>query len=416
MKNITTLIIIVFSSHFIMAQNEMECEKIVLQTYEAINQKNADSVIKYLSDDFSIAGQTGELAKIILSQIFEQLNMKVSHIKKIESLKTDALALVYEAEFGDKGRKKSTFVFDEKNQLKSLELLPMQVMNKGNTGVKKNVQSYFTIPFKRMGNLIAVQVKLNGVFRTFLVDNGSPILILNSAHIRNDTTNNQFIISSAKGAGGNISNTGLEQIKSFEFGGIKMDTQKVITMDLSHLEKEKNSTFYGLIGYEVFKDYDLMFDYKKSTITFIKPEASEDFIFNKFKTKKQIEVALEMKGHIPMVTGFINGEKYALGLDCGAESSLFDIQFKEQLKTNMTNCKTEIIIGADKNKVETLSGKLNLFVLGGIDFKKTEISFSDISHLNEGYKFKLDGLIGYDILSRYPTLVSFINKKVIFFR
>lgn len=417
MKYLAALIILFFASNLAFAQDVTECEKIVLQTYEAINKKNADPVMKYLSDDFSVAGQTGEIAKMVLPQLFDQLNMKVSNIHKISETKTDVLTLVYEAEFGDIGLKTSTFVFNKNNQLKSLELLPMQVMaKKGEVEVKKDEQTYFTVPFKRVGNLISVEVKLNGVDRIFLVDNGAPILILNSAHIEKDTTENKITLSDAKGAGGTISDMGLEQIESFEFGGISLDTQDLISMDLSHLEKQTKTTFYGLIGYEIYKDYDLLFDYKNNTITFIKPEATEAFLQSNFKSKKQIEVPIEMGGHIAIVDGFINGKKYSLGLDCGAESSLLDINLKDELNANLRKIKTDTLGGADKNFVEVLSGQLNSLVIGGVNFKKTEASFSDISHLNDGYELTLDGLIGYDILSKQPTLISYLNKKVVFLR
>ena len=41
-------------------------------------------------------------------------------------------------------------------------------------------------------------------------------------------------------------------------------------------------------------------------------------------------------------------------------------------------------------------------------------SFSDISHLNSRWENKIDGLIGYEILSRQKTLVSVHSKKVVF--
>lgn len=417
MKNIVAIIIFLFANSFAFAQDITECEKIVLQTYEAINQKNADPIIKYLSDDFSIAGQTGEVAKLVLLHLFDQLNVKMTNIKKISETKTDVLTLLYEAEFGDKGLKKSTFVFNKKNQLKSLELLQIQVMTKkGDAEVEKSEQAFFTVPFKRVGNLISVQVKLNGVSKIFLLDNGSPILALNSAHIEKDSTEKKLTVGGgAKGAGGSI-NMDMDSIQSMEFGGIKMNGQKVISIDLSHLETETKTTIYGLVGYEIYKDYDLLFDYKKNTITFIKPEATEEFLKNNFNTKKKIKIPIEMGGHIAVVDGFINEKKYSFGIDCGAESSLFDIKLKEELKANLSKLKTDQMAGADKNIVEVFTAKLNSLVIGGVDFKKTETSFSDISHLNDGYKLQLDGLIGYDILSKQPTVISYVNKEVILLR
>ena len=40
--------------------------------------------------------------------------------------------------------------------------------------------------------------------------------------------------------------------------------------DLSHLEN--GTEVYGLIGYDVYRDYDLLFDYKGKTLTLIDPD------------------------------------------------------------------------------------------------------------------------------------------------
>ena len=37
-----------------------------------------------------------------------------------------------------------------------------------------------------------------------------------------------------------------------------------------------------------------------------------------------------------------------------------------------------------------------------------------MSHLNAKYENKIDGLIGYEILSKQKTVVSIQNRKVIF--
>ena len=34
--------------------------------------------------------------------------------------------------------------------------------------------------------------------------------------------------------------------------------QEILTLDISHLEKELNIEIYGLIGYQIIKDYDML--------------------------------------------------------------------------------------------------------------------------------------------------------------
>jgi hypothetical protein len=237
---------------------------------------------------------------------------------------------------------------------------------------------------------------------------------LNSAHFQKDTTVQRKTISSTKGAGGVITGMGIERISSFALPGISMDAQEVIAMDLSHLEAALETEFYGLIGYEIYRDYDLLFDYPKNELTFIKPEATPNYLRANFPAKKVSEVPLALNGHIASVQTKIKGRFYNLGIDCGAESNLLDLSYQEALMRELTEVTTDTLKGADTNAIAIQSGKLKKMRIGNRQFKDTQTSFSDISHLNEGYDIKLDGLIGFEILSRQLTLLSYANKRMIF--
>lgn len=99
--------------------------------------------------------------------MINQLNCTVGNIVKINEAKTDVLTLVYEAEFSNEGKKISTFLFNDKNQLKQLDLINLEIKTVANEqlNIFKNDENYFTIPFKRVGNLISIEVKLNGINR-----------------------------------------------------------------------------------------------------------------------------------------------------------------------------------------------------------------------------------------------------------
>jgi hypothetical protein len=415
MKTLSAIALFFWSATYMVAQDAATCERIVAEIYEAVNQQNAEPIMQYLADDFTIAGQQGEIARLVVPQLFAQLGVKVTAIEKVSEQWQNGLTLKYEGNFGDNGKRTSSFVFNESNQLREMNILEMEVMVKGSeASINKSSDDYFTVPFQRLGNLIAVEAELNGVKRLFIVDNGAPTLVLNSAHFQKDTTVQRKTISSTKGAGGVITGMGIERINSFALPGISMDAQEVIAMDLSHLEAALETEFYGLIGYEIYRDYDLLFDYPKNELTFIKPEATPNYLRANFPAKKVSEVPLALNGHIASVQTKIKGRFYNLGIDCGAESNLLDLSYQEALMRELTEVTTDTLKGADTNAIAIQSGKLKKMRIGNRQFKDTQTSFSDISHLNEGYDIKLDGLIGYEILSRQLTLLSYANKRMIF--
>lgn len=52
--------------------------------------------------------------------------------------------------------------------------------------------------------------------------------------------------------------------------------------------------------------------------------------------------------------------------------------------------------------------------IGGRTFRNTRTVFNDVSHFNRNNNERIDGLIGYEILSRQKTILSYRNKKLIF--
>jgi predicted permease len=126
------MVIVLFTCAFTnlaFGQNKQLCEDIVAQIYSGINQSKANHLTKYLSKDFNMAGQKGDIALEIFPVYIASLKDSVTDIKKISEKQNDVLTLVYEAKFAEMGLKKSTFVFDKNNKLIKLDLLPTKVQN-----------------------------------------------------------------------------------------------------------------------------------------------------------------------------------------------------------------------------------------------------------------------------------------------
>jgi len=405
--------------HIATAQEPLACRNVAMITVEAINEHSSEKLKKYLSDDFSIAGQKGEVAKLILEQLFAQLADSIQTYEEIE-IKTSnkELTLKYNISYLKKGsQEEATFIFNENNLLRELSLFSsMEVKTvSGDPEVINNSAEVFEIPFQMAGKLILVDVLLNGKKRKFIVDSGAPSVILNSNYIEKDTTKTT-LTSTTKGVGGSISGLGVEKIKSLDFGGLQLIKEEVITVDLAHLEEELDTPFYGLIGFELLKNHDIIFDYKAQKLTFISPLFFEKYQKEHLSKNELIRTPFELSGHIPIIEAEINKQLFKFGIDSGAETNLMDDSTFDAVKKAAEAIEIDEIIGADDNKKEVTKTDIKAMKIGNKIFKKIDTSFSDISHLNEGYKLNLDGLIGYPILSQQQTLISFARKELIFIK
>jgi Aspartyl protease len=394
------------------AQSNVSKEEIVAIAYNAMKTKDISVLKPYLSNDFKIAGQTGKTAEIVLNQMIKKIN--VIDFKKIMQKEGDVIILEYETNFESIGTKKSVFTFNKNNQLQEIEWLKVEIKTMSGTAkIEQNKADYFVVPFKMVGNLIAVTAKVNDTLRNFILDTGSPKLLLNSKNFNSSKKVNTQSLSNMQGVGNTINNIDINKIKNFEFYGILMNNQDVLTIDLKHLEKELNTEIYGLIGYDIIKNYDILFDYSKKEIVFIKPDFSSTFLNNNYPTKKQQTFAIQMKKHLPTIEITIQTKKYLVAIDCGAETNLLDISKFNAVKKSCLNVTNDVLLGADETEKKIKKATLKEFQLGNNKYKNTITSFSDISHLNAGYEIQIDGLIGYEFLSKQPALLSFNSLKVI---
>ncbi len=206
----------------------------------------------------------------------------------------------------------------------------------------------------------------------------------------------------------------IEKVEQLDFSGIQLNNQEVITLDLSHLEESLETEFYGLIGYELIKDYDIIFDYENLKLTLINPTAFDKYKSERLANSTLLKVPFNLERHIPVIKAQIGDKTLSYGIDCGAESNLISSDLLLPLKKYIKGSKKEELVGADNKPKEVEKGNVSKTKIGEKTFKNLTTVFSDISHLNEGYKLNLDGLIGYPVLSKQKTLISFDRKEIIF--
>ena len=389
-------------------------DEIVKTTFEAINEGSAEKVKPFLADNFTMAGQQGEIAVMVLNQLIMQIDETVTYWEKTgERTENGNTVLTYKVKFEKLGEKESVFVVSPEGKLVELSLFAMRVKTmEGAAEVTKSDRQLIEVPFEMSGNLIALEAELNGTKRKFLLDSGSPQLILNAAHYgeneeKADNEQKQ-VINNSQGVGGSIGGMDIGTLESFDLGGIRMKDQQVIVLDLSHLEQELETEFYGLIGYDVISQYDVMFDYKNNKLVLIDPEVYGDFLRENSRSIKDA-ISFQMVEHIPVVDVKIGKESYRMGIDCGAETNLFDVSHFEKLKSCLSDITSDSLGGADEKIQLVQKGILNKMKIGYSGFKDTETVFSDMSHFGDG----LDGLIGYQFLSSQRTILSFSSGQMI---
>ena len=153
-------------------------------------------------------------------------------------------------------------------------------------------------------------------------------------------------------------------------------------------------------------------------MTLIDPDYTETFL--KEHRYKYEEVPFDMSKamrHIPIIKAQVDTASLTFGIDCGATSNLIDSERWDEFKNMMKRVKTTKLKGISNDEgKEVHDGKLKRLKISGKTFRDTRTVFNNISHLNPNKDERIDGLIGYEILSRQKTILSYRNKKLIFLK
>ena len=277
-------------------------------------------------------------------------------------------------------------------------------------------QNILEVPFRLSGNLIMVEAEINEKKGFFILDSGAPELIVNSKYL----SKSRFSTKKGKSAGGitgNITDVKLQLINHFKWQEYELHKTRVKAIDLSHIEQVRNEEILGLIGFELFKKFEILFDFNISRLFLYKLDKSG----NKLsplpeKQKFDHKASFVMDRHIPVLKMDFGDKKLNFGLDTGAEMNILDIRSKKKVLKYFKIKKRGLLHGNGKTKIEVLMGEITGMKLNGLSFPKTRAILADLKHINKVYNANLNGILGYHFLIHFKTSINFVKKEIYFWK
>jgi len=260
--------------------------------------------------------------------------------------------------------------------------------------------------FHQVGGLIFLKGNLEGTEENFILDTGAPTLILNNPHQKNWCSGGREMV----GIGG-CTFAREHLVDGFYMGTYKAKPLDAISMDISHLEEVLKQPVKGLLGYEAINEYEVMLNYQQQLVEFIPQGGTTSLQYIELVDY----VPINLRGHFPVVRVKIGDRFYHFGLDSGAESNIINLRHRPKLKKWCTKTKKKKYLqGIDRHKSVVISSKLRQFEIEGHQFENMDVVFADITHLNEGYGVKLDGILGYPFLKSRIFSINFAKQYLAF--
>ena len=116
-----------------------------------------------------------------------------------------------------------------------------------------------------------------------------------------------------------------------------------------------------------------------------------------------------------MIEAEIGDKTYRLLIDTGARMVFFDQNKRDEVASLVTDTFMEDMDSASPDKMRVESGTLAGFRIGELEFGECDITFADLAHMQRSFG-DIDGIVGYPILSRYKTVISWSFHKALFLK
>lgn len=388
------------------------CKSVVSSAFYAMRTGEVDSVYPFLSSSFSFMEYEGEMAVLAMGSVIRQVCDTVFSYELLQdSVGVEEYGLTYSVLCKEGKRFEIGYVFDTLSLLRELKV--QEVRKESEKKYKPCIlfsdEPVTVVPLRMMGNIITVKAKVNGVEGTYILDNGSPLTVINSYQVLKVDSLRKGILPSRE-----ISDLGTKMdvvvLDSFEFAGQKFYGKDFPMMDMQNLSEGMD--IMGMIGYDFLRRYDWLVDYGSEEIWLIDPAYTESYLRDKGYVCDTLKLE-KVASHVVTVEMTIDGQSYRMGLDLGAGSNLMDIRYADRLMMQMKNVRSSGDGNGVVSSVEPfaaraslVSGNIRRVNLGAREYKNVETVFTDISGYNQSFEKPVAGLIGHSILSRQKFLVS----------
>ncbi|MDX2302542.1 MAG: hypothetical protein NW226_07055 [Microscillaceae bacterium] len=266
------------------------------------------------------------------------------------------------------------------------------------------------VPFRLSGNLMLVEAELNDKKGFFIFDSGAPELIVNAKYLPNHRFNEE---REATGVTGDIAQVRLQTIEQFKWQEYSLQKTRIKAIDMSHIERVRNEEILGLIGFELFKDFEVLLDFKISKIFLYKLDRSgEKLSLREDDKTPDHQASFTLADHVPILRLTLGENTLDFGLDTGAEMNILDIRSKSKVLSYFTIKKRGLLYGNGQDQIEILMGEISGLELEKVKFPNLKAMLADLRHLNKAYGVKLDGVLGYHFLIQFKLALNFVKKEI----
>ncbi len=273
----------------------------------------------------------------------------------------------------------------------------------------------FIIPFSRAGNLILIKAKADNIEGSFILDTGAPGLILNMTYFRDYPYTEPSHGENSGGITGSVTDNGRTEVKKFSFGAVNYYKVTADRINLGHIENSKGIKIFGLMGVQLFKQFEMIIDYENSEIHLhhITKKDGKNYQNRMLNDTAAYSVfPITLVDNKILTFGKVGNKKLTFLVDTGAESNVIDSRLSENVLGNVVITKRITLNGAGNSKVDALYGDMSNLKIGDRTISTMPVLVTNLAKMCFSYERCLDGMLGFDFLSMHKIGFNFVKRKM----
>lgn len=266
------------------------------------------------------------------------------------------------------------------------------------------------ITLKRAGNLVLIEVIIDGVHGNLIFDSGSSAeLVLNKTYFRNHARCGNRKIT---GINGLVKEIDIIKVDSLVMSDITSHKIEADLLDLSHIENSKGVKILGFFGLKFLQDFEIVLDVMKGELQIFRTNWRGNRINSQDRILFDYSQRITICNNVVFMWAFVGGKELRFCLDTGAESNVVSsIAPKKALRCVSISGRIKVN-DAGSQSSELLYGVINDFELGSRKIPDMKTIISNLYSLTKIYNMQIDGVLGYEFLKQGKIYINCKKSKI----
>ena len=263
-----------------------------------------------------------------------------------------------------------------------------------------------SIPFRLEGKMILIETTVDDKQGYFILDTGTPFLILNEAYFKGLPSGETIV-----GLLGKEMDLRKTEV-NIKMGDLKWNRMQANVLPLDHLSQARNLPILGLLGNRLLRNYSLIIDYETLELELIKSknkasaEAAQQF--------PDIQFKFLWRGEMPIIITQVGEEQLRFGLDTGAGINVLNQQKIKGLGERIEIKEVVKVFGINEKGQNLKSGTIRDVIIDKYYCPRMQFVLASMDRFRgfENHLNSVDGFIGYEFLQYFKTVINFKQRTI----